>query len=68
LTELRDAGDAVVGEKLVAVGRKISKVHLIAQTAAHRAQVVYVWSKPARCFVDISIRLRSRRTQQTAKT
>ena len=58
LTELRDPGDAVVGEKLVAVGRKISKVHLIPQTSAHRAQAVYVWGNPARCFIDISIRLR----------
>ena len=58
MTELRDPGDPVVGEKLVAVGRKISKVHLIPQTSAHRAQAVYVWGKPARCFIDISIRLR----------
>src|SRR3989442_400858 len=50
---------AAVGKNLVAVGRKISKVHLIAQTSAHRAQAVYVWGKPARCFVDIPIRLRS---------
>ena len=59
LTELRDPGDAMAGEKLVAVGRKIGKVHLIPQTSAHRAQAVYVWGKPARCFIDISIRLRS---------
>src|SRR2546427_10090566 len=63
LTELHDPGDAVAGEKLIAVGRKISKVHLIPQTSAHRAQAVYVWGKPARCFIDISIRLKSwRRT------
>ena len=59
MTELRDPGDAVAGEKLVALGRKISKVHLIAQTSSHRAQAVYIWGKPARCFIDISIRLRS---------
>ena len=59
LTELRDPGNAVVGEKLVAVGRKIGKVHLIPQTSSHRAQAVYIWGKPARCFIDISIRLRS---------
>jgi hypothetical protein len=58
LTELRETGDAVVGEKLVAIGRKISKVHLISLTSAHRAQTVYVWGKPARCFIDIPIRLR----------
>src|SRR2546430_17534528 len=59
LTELHDPGDAVAGETLIAVGRKISKVHLIPQTSAHRAQAVYVCGKLARCFIDISIRLLS---------
>ena len=59
LPELHEPGGAVAGEKLVAVGRKISKVYLIPQTSAHRAQAVYVWGKPTRCFIDISIRLRS---------
>lgn len=53
--ELRDEGDAVIGQKLVAIGREISKVHVFPATSAHRAQRVYVWGKPARCYVDIPI-------------
>ena len=58
MTELREPGDAVVGEKLVAWGRKISRVHLISGTAAHRAQSVHVWGTPAKCRIDVAIRLR----------
>lgn len=58
MTELSEPGDSVVGEKLVAWGRKVSRVHLIAGTSAHRAQSVYVWGAPAKCRIDIAIRLR----------
>ncbi|MFA5897028.1 MAG: hypothetical protein WC985_09045 [Thermoplasmata archaeon] len=61
MTELREPGDAVVGEKLVAWGRKVSAVHLISGTSAHRAQSVYVWGKPASCRIDIAVRLRGNR-------
>ena len=58
MTELREPGDAVVGEKLVAWGRKISRVYLIPGTGAHRGQSVYVWGTPAQCRIDIAVRLR----------
>jgi len=58
LTELREPGDSVVGEKLVAWGKKIGRVHLISGTSAHRAQSVYVWGAPAKCRIDIAVRLR----------
>jgi len=56
LAELCDVGGAVVGEKLVAVGRKIGRVHVISGTSAHRAQCVYVWGVPAKCWVDVPVR------------
>jgi hypothetical protein len=54
---LRGVGDAVEGEKLVAVGRKISKPIVIPATARHRAQQVYVYGDPARCYVDKLVRI-----------
>ncbi|MFQ5837835.1 MAG: hypothetical protein ACE5HJ_03540 [Thermoplasmata archaeon] len=57
MAEIGSVGDSVVGEKLVAVGRKIGRVFVIADTGAHRAQRVYVWGKPARCYVDRPLRL-----------
>ena len=59
MSELHDVGDAVVGEKLAAMGRKVSRVFVVAGTSAHRAQTVHIWGKPARCFVDIPLRLKS---------
>lgn len=56
MAELRDAGDSVAGEKLAAVGRKIGRVIVISGTGAHRAQRVYIWGDPARCYVDRPIR------------
>jgi len=56
LAELADVGDAVIGEKLVAVGRKIGRVHVIPRTSAHRVQSVYVWGSPAKCWVDVPVR------------
>ncbi len=56
MAEFVDAGDAVIGEKLVAVGRKISRVHVTPRTSAHRAQSVYVWGSPAKCWVDVPVR------------
>ena len=58
MTELRDLGDVVVGEKLLAWGRKVSRVHLIGGAAAHRSQSVYVRGMPAQCRIDIAVRLR----------
>ena len=49
-------GDSVGGEKLAAVGRKIGRVFVITETGAHRAQRVYIWGDPARCYVDKPIR------------
>ena len=54
---LRGVGDGVEGEKLVAVGRKISKPIIISATARHRARQVYVYGKPARCYVDKPVRI-----------
>lgn len=44
----------------MAWGRKISRVHLISATSTHRAQSVYVLGAPAKCRIDIQIRLRQR--------
>lgn len=54
---LRGRGDAVQGEKLVAIGRKISKPIIIPATARHRAQQIYIYGKPARCYIDKPIRI-----------
>jgi len=54
---LRGVGDLVEGEKLVAVGRKMSKPIVIPATARHRAQQVYVYGGPARCYVDKPVRI-----------
>lgn len=56
MAELRDVGDSVVGEKLVAVGRKVGRVFVVSGTGAHRARRVYVFGKPARCYVDKPVR------------
>ena len=56
MAELRGVGDGVVGEKLAAVGRKVGRVFVITGTGAHRAQRVYIWGDPARCYVDKAIR------------
>lgn len=56
MAELRDVGDSVAGEKLVAIGRTVSRVYVVTGTGAHRAQRVYVWGKPARCYVDRLVR------------
>ena len=58
MSELREVGDAVIGEKLAAIGRKMSRVFVVSGTSSHRAQTVHVWGKPARCFVDVPLRLR----------
>lgn len=54
---LRKLGDAVEGEKLVAVGRKISKPIVIPATARHRARQIYVYGNPAKCYVDRPVRI-----------
>lgn len=56
MAELGGVGDSVLGEKLAAVGRKVGRVFVISGTGAHRAQRVYVWGDPARCYVDKAIR------------
>ncbi len=56
MAELRNVGDNVIGEKLAAVGRKVGRVLVISGTGAHRAQRVYIWGDPARCYVDKPIR------------
>lgn len=45
-------GDELLGAKLVAVGRRVSKPTLVAGTSAHRAQRIEIEGKPARCFID----------------
>lgn len=54
---LRGRGDAIEGEKLVAVGKKISKPIIIPATARHRAQQVYIYGTPATCYIDKPIRI-----------
>ena len=56
MTELGSVGDSVVGEKLAAVGRKVGRVFVITGKGAHRAQRLYIWGDPARCYVDKAIR------------
>jgi hypothetical protein len=57
---LKGLGDAVEGEKLVAVGRKISKPIIIPATARHRAQQVYIYGTPAKCYIDKPVRILSK--------
>ena len=57
---LRNPGDAVEGEKLVATGRKVSRPILVPATAKHRAQLAYVYGLPARCYIDKPIRILKR--------
>jgi len=54
---LRGAGDAVEGEKLIAIGRKISKPIIIHETTRHRAQRVYIYGSPAKCYIDRRVRI-----------
>ncbi len=54
---LRGLGDTVEGEKLVAVGRKISKPIIVPATARHRAQQVYIYGAPAKCYIDKPVRI-----------
>ena len=56
MAELGAVGDSVSGEKLAVVGRKVGRVIVITGTRAHRAQRMYVWGDPARCYVDKAIR------------
>ncbi len=56
MAELGAVGDFVTGEKLAAMGRKVSRVVVISGTGAHRAQRVYIWGDPARCYVDKEVR------------
>ena len=58
MPELGNLGDSLVGEKLAAVCREIGRVFVITGTGAHRAQRVYIWGDPARCYVDKPIRRR----------
>ncbi|MEM2935755.1 MAG: hypothetical protein QW231_01085 [Candidatus Bathyarchaeia archaeon] len=54
---LKGVGDAVEGEKLVAIGRKISKPIIIPATARQRAQQVYIHGNPAKCYIDKPVRI-----------
>lgn len=54
---LRGIGDVVEGEKLVAVGRRVSKPIIIPATARHRAQQVYIYGTPAKCYIDRPVRI-----------
>lgn len=58
---LRNQGDAVEGEKLIAAGRKITKPILISATARHRGQQVYVYGLPAICYIDKPLRILGRK-------
>ena len=58
MTQLTGPGDSVSGEKLLAWGRKVSRIHLISGSSAHRAQSVSVWGMPAKCVVDKAWRLK----------
>jgi len=57
MTELRSPGDRLVGEKIIAWGRKVSRVRIVSGTSAHRAQAVYVWGMPAASRIDKPWRL-----------
>ena len=56
MVELGKVGDCVAAEKLAAVGRKVGRVFVISGSGAHRAQRVYIWGDPARCYVDKAVR------------
>ncbi len=58
MTELGGPGERVSGEKLLAWGRKVSRIHLVSGSSAHRAQSVSVWGTPARCMVDKAWRVK----------
>ncbi|MFQ6013523.1 MAG: hypothetical protein ACE5LS_07760 [Thermoplasmata archaeon] len=57
MAKLFEPGNNVMGEKLVAVGRKIGRVFVLAERGARRVQRVLVWGEPARCYVDRPVRL-----------
>jgi len=57
---LRGRGDTIEGEKLVAVGRKISKPIIIPETARYGGQQIHIYGAPAKCYVDIRIRILSK--------
>jgi len=58
MTQQGEPGNFVEGEKLLAWGRKVSRVHLISGSSAHRAQSVTVWGMPAKCMVDKAWRVK----------
>jgi hypothetical protein len=57
MTVLRQPGDSIAAEKIIAWGRKVSRVRIVSGTSAHRAQSVYVWGMPAVCRIDKPWRL-----------
>jgi len=54
---LREPGDAVEGERLVAIGRKVTRPIVIPSTSRHRAVQVIIYGTPARCYVSKPIRI-----------
>jgi hypothetical protein len=54
---LRGQGDAVEGERLVAVGRKITRPIVIPATGRHRAVQAVIYGIPARCYISKPIRI-----------
>ncbi|MFH0987078.1 MAG: hypothetical protein V1911_03460 [Candidatus Micrarchaeota archaeon] len=54
--QLIEIGDSVAGKKLIAVGRDIGRVAVIAGTSDHRAQRIDIRGKPAKCFIDIPLK------------
>jgi hypothetical protein len=54
---LRGQGDAVEGERLVAVGRKITRPIVIPAMGGHRAVQAVIYGIPARCSISKPIRI-----------
>jgi hypothetical protein len=54
---LRGPGDAIEGERLVAVGRKVTRPIVIPFSSRHRAIQVIIYGTPARCYISKPIRI-----------
>ena len=52
MSTLREIGDAVEGERLVCLCRKVAGPYLVAGTSGHRAQRVVMHGLPARTWIE----------------
>ncbi len=53
--ELYNEGDGIVGKRLIAMGRDVSKSEVVPGSGRHRAQRVRVKGYPAKCYIDVAL-------------